>query len=805
MYLHEAGHVGTLERRINRMEALLAAVDQHSEENSRGSPEQSSQSVTSSYTPHSDQQEEPVRASINNVARQNNLHTQKIPEEDLDLARFESVRYLGDLSAIKFLSKSFSLEDSMSSYLPGHHVERLGKDTFLCAANRVPDDPSDSNLQDYNTRSKWLKNYVGLDVTACDRLIALYFLNIHPIFPIVNKHTFLLRYRGQSKSYPSTIVFNAMLGAAARYLEISEHTSIPNTKDHRALSDVLFERVLKEVFLQSVSGPSLPMVQAIILLLNHHATLDSKGSECYLLSGIAIRMAQDLGLHQSCEEWTMPEAEKQTRKRIWWSLYIMDRFNSALFGKPLSIIDEDCDVSLPDENAPWREIADTYPKSADSRNNAVFPSMADTQNQKYEPKEDRPLYQMFLQLAKLSEIIGQILQGLYTTRAKQQSYIQGSDNLVTRLDHELTIWRFGLIKVLQETDTTQQNELNLTPVAESYKQGKPNPLSSYSSFRICTSAAERSLGLACNLSPSDFLRFSWHFNLYSVLHSGLMCVYNAKNPDARISTRAKSDLAKCVGLLKRVRNMSASAMKIDSLVHNMMKLQEVDITGYDSSEDSSAGDEVNETKHKKVAKLLNNVPTAAKSEPPVVDTIMESNRDQEMSQPSFQMDNVALNLLPNIGQNGAFDTDEAFTLKQFGLSKDNDFSYLKALDSITGDNDIWSSDGSSNQKPSLPDVSMPWNIDKNSNQVSSSIFQSGYLMSGIPSKPVGYAEEFPNLLSGGIPTGPAVAASENTLFRYTPNNPFWSIPASCDWDEWKSFYNQAAPSIPGNNPSAGVW
>jgi hypothetical protein len=128
-----------------------------------------------------------------------------------------------------------------------------------------------------------------------------YFLNIHPIFPIVNKHTFLLRYRGQSKTYPSTIVFNAMLGAAARYFEISTDTSMQTTKDNRALSDVLFERVLKEVFLQSASGPSLPMVQAIILLI---------------------------------------KTEKQTRKRIWWSLYIMDRFNSALFGKPLTIVDE---------------------------------------------------------------------------------------------------------------------------------------------------------------------------------------------------------------------------------------------------------------------------------------------------------------------------------------------------------------------------------------------------------------------------------------------------------------------------------
>jgi hypothetical protein len=119
---------------------------------------------------------------------------------------------------------------------------------------------------------------------------------------------------------------------------------------------------------------------------------------------------------------------------------------------------------LPDENAPWIEIIDAFPKcTTDSRNNAVFPSIADTQHQNYELDEKRPLYQMFLQLAKLSDIIGQILQGLYTTRAKQLSYIQGSDNLVTRLDHELTIWRFGLIKVMQENDPASGAEL--TPVA----------------------------------------------------------------------------------------------------------------------------------------------------------------------------------------------------------------------------------------------------------------------------------------------------------------------------------------------------
>src|ERR1700710_598652 len=115
---------------------------------------------------------------------------------------------------------------------------------------------------------------------------------------------------------------------------------------------------------------------------------------------------------------------------------------------------------MPDENAPWVEIADTFPKSTDIRNNAVFPSIADPKTQSHKPDDKLPLYQMFLQLAKLSEIIGQILRGLYTTRAKQISYIQGSDNLVTRLDHELTIWRFGLIKVLQENNAMPTSDSN---------------------------------------------------------------------------------------------------------------------------------------------------------------------------------------------------------------------------------------------------------------------------------------------------------------------------------------------------------
>lgn len=48
-----------------------------------------------------------------------------------------------------------------------------------------------------------------------------------------------------------------------------------------------------------------------------------------MTTGMAIRMAQDLGLFRDVEKWYLPvpnrfgHEEKQTRKRIWWGCVIL--------------------------------------------------------------------------------------------------------------------------------------------------------------------------------------------------------------------------------------------------------------------------------------------------------------------------------------------------------------------------------------------------------------------------------------------------------------------------------------------------
>lgn len=143
------------------------------------------------------------------------------------------------------------------------------------------------------------------------------------------------------------------------------------------------------------------------------------------------------------------------RKRIWWSLHVTDRFQSASLGRPISIHEEDNDVAYPDPAATWREVLDE-PSENDTAQ-PRFPSAS------YRP-EDTPLddkveiYQLFIQLVKLSEILGRILQGLYTPKARKLGSTQGSDAVVTRLDHELTEWRFAFPKELERANFADFDE-----------------------------------------------------------------------------------------------------------------------------------------------------------------------------------------------------------------------------------------------------------------------------------------------------------------------------------------------------------
>lgn len=66
------------------------------------------------------------------------------------------------------------------------------------------------------------------------------------------------------------------------------------------------------------------------------------------LGGIIVRMAFHLGLYRCPARYTnFSPHEAAMRKRIWWSIYCLERIICQAFGHPLGIIDDDVDVCLP--------------------------------------------------------------------------------------------------------------------------------------------------------------------------------------------------------------------------------------------------------------------------------------------------------------------------------------------------------------------------------------------------------------------------------------------------------------------------
>ncbi len=50
---------------------------------------------------------------------------------------------------------------------------------------------------------------------------------------------------------------------------------------------------------------------------------------------------------RSPERLIIPAIEKETRRKIWWGVYTLDRMLALALGRPIGAEDVDCDVELP--------------------------------------------------------------------------------------------------------------------------------------------------------------------------------------------------------------------------------------------------------------------------------------------------------------------------------------------------------------------------------------------------------------------------------------------------------------------------
>ncbi|GJN93414.1 hypothetical protein Rhopal_006469-T1 [Rhodotorula paludigena] len=181
-------------------------------------------------------------------------------------------------------------------------------------------------------------------------LFDVFFRRLSSVFPFLNRRIVdQLDNLELPTSVDAPMLVNSICAVAARFSE-SPVIKGSDTSRSPGLYGVPFADKAKSMLIPMLGYPSTRTVQSLLLLSWHEFGLNNDGS-FWSFSGMALRMAQDLGLHLSDPKdikHAHLDAEAQAVNRLtWWAVVAHDRMLSLGTGRPVTIKSYEISVPAP--------------------------------------------------------------------------------------------------------------------------------------------------------------------------------------------------------------------------------------------------------------------------------------------------------------------------------------------------------------------------------------------------------------------------------------------------------------------------
>ncbi|KAL0135773.1 fungal-specific transcription factor [Mucor lusitanicus] len=413
------GYVEGLESRLKRMEKLLMNIAANGnlpeetmkavmegssrgggEEGTRGE-EEGSDGDDSHATSHSDDTGPPSSSKehspedLDRVKHAQDIKPIEVVADDRDRIK-EPFSYVGSSSGIYLLSRLFTKDTT-------------NLDTEEKQALPRPLEGHEEDLM-INLNPDW--KMPPKDLT--DHLIDIYFKKMNPMLPILDEDLFYEEYRKANHAYTFIPIIMTLCRVTCRILKKDDPLLLKYEIDR----GTFFRDISKQISLYFDLDFLEPKIETIQVLLLNASNAEKWGLEStdWITTSIAVKMAQDLGLHRAnTQQEGIPKKVMEAKKRLWWSAYIIDRWVCASLGRPLTISDADCDLEYPD-----------------------------LQDKKYS---------MFIYLVRLSCILGDVLRALCSPRARLMSEKGlGLENISRSLEQMLLEWQSSLPADLKFTE-----------------------------------------------------------------------------------------------------------------------------------------------------------------------------------------------------------------------------------------------------------------------------------------------------------------------------------------------------------------
>lgn len=261
--------------------------------------------------------------------------------------------FLGSSSGIHFIRNVYSAFARRSAHLQQNRAR--GRNSVPGEDDRLQRDPGGY----LDTNELWLKDELDLSTSSSFQFEDLvhwtlgYFENWHPIFPCLHAPTVLkametLSHHGlESISKLDLIIVRCLVSIS---LSDSRQHKTPELKIGPVPVPLVFQsvqHVMQEIHCLLAEPTTLPILQAAFTA---QLTLASilRLNAASRVGGVITRSAFHLGLHRCPGRFAcFSNDEVSIRKRLFWSIYSLERYLSQALGVPLSIRDDDIDVCYP--------------------------------------------------------------------------------------------------------------------------------------------------------------------------------------------------------------------------------------------------------------------------------------------------------------------------------------------------------------------------------------------------------------------------------------------------------------------------
>ncbi|CZR52342.1 related to C6 transcription factor [Phialocephala subalpina] len=177
------------------------------------------------------------------------------------------------------------------------------------------------------------------------RILDAYFTRLHLRYPFLDRSDILERHANrfvQNNSSPKdqygTFKIYMIYAIGATMLKLTEQYDYTPPEN-------FFMTALQYISAARESH-SVHNIEAMTLLVLYNLRSPSNSGIWYMI-GLAMRTCVDLGLHREAHYGNVPPYEGQLRRRLFWTVYFLERVIAVSVGRPYSIADRDIDASLP--------------------------------------------------------------------------------------------------------------------------------------------------------------------------------------------------------------------------------------------------------------------------------------------------------------------------------------------------------------------------------------------------------------------------------------------------------------------------